>query len=62
MFSVTLTLWNQDGSVVGRGTTDYVSEEKAQKAADYQRKTNTMFGGVEGKTFTVEVKTFSLNN
>ena len=62
MFTVILTLWNPDGSVVGRGTTDYGSEAKAQKAADYQRKTNTMFGGVEGKTFTIEVTPFSIKN
>ena len=53
---VTLTLWNKDGSVVMRQVGRWGSEERAEKEIAYIRKTNIMFGGVEGKTFTIDYK------
>ena len=52
---VTLTLWNKDGSVVMRQTGRWGSVERAEKEIAYIRKTNTMFGGIEGKTFTIDL-------
>jgi len=54
--TVTLTLWKTDGSVVMRQTGRWGSAERAEKEIAYIRKTNTMFGGVEGKTFTIDHK------